>query len=260
MTDTSLERYLDYILAHQTRLTIGPSGQLIIGSAEAERYIKDCSSYEIFTIEPDLSLIWLSSLPKAHEHLDLRAHLETLNERSYRRVARAQQLLHWRKKHRFCGACAHPLEFDEADHALHCTQCGNRVYPRISPCIIVLIEDGDRILLAHNTRFTTNRFSTLAGFVEAGETAEEAVAREIKEEVGVDVGKLRYFKSQAWPFPDSLMLAFFAEYQSGEIVPDGIEISEGRWFRVEDLESVELPPPFAISRQLIDDWVKRHSG
>jgi NAD+ diphosphatase len=142
---------------------------------------------------------------------------------------------------------------------LICPSCTHHAYPRISPCIITLVEDGDRILLAHNARFDENRFSTLAGFVEAGESVEQAVAREIKEEVGVDIGEFRYFKSQAWPFPDSLMLAFFAQYQGGELQPDGVEITEARWFTRDELNSVTLPPKFSISRQLIDDWVNRSS-
>ncbi len=247
-----------YLIACKNRLFTDKRQQLLLsGSAIETAGVNIASDAEKLPIQVNLTLLILSSVPERFEPLDLREHLATLSESDYQSIARAQHLLHWRTSNRFCGVCANELALDTTEFSLACQNCDNRQYPRISPCIIVLVEDGDRLLLAHNVRFPDNRFSTLAGFIEAGETAEQAVAREIKEEVGIEVSGIRYFKSQTWPFPDSLMLAFFADYAGGEIQPDGVEVSEGRWFRVEQLNEVSLPPEFAISRQLIDDWVRR---
>lgn len=251
-----------YLLAYNNRL-LTDNDQVIFHSLESvAEHVGYQSPLETLIVESSVKLLRLSRMPAKLEPVDLRASLELLNEEEYRWISRGQQLLHWRLQHQHCGRCGEAMEQDQEEMALVCTgeHCRNRVYPRISPCIIVLVEDGDRALLAHNSRFPSNRYSTLAGFVEAGETVERAVAREIREEVGVEVDGLRYFKSQAWPFPDSLMLAFHAQYAGGAIEPDGIEISDARWFRVEDLASVELPPEFSISRQLIEDWVLRQQS
>lgn len=250
---------MKYFLSHDNRLLKQAQGAYLFAASEVEQHLCNHRHEEILLVDESLYVIRLNSKPEGYEALDLRAAMEELDAEGYRQTSRAQQLINWRTRNRYCGACGQPNLLDQSDLALVCSACANRNYPRISPCIIVLVEDGDRILLAHNVRFTENRFSTLAGFVEAGESVERAVAREIFEEVGVEVDRLRYFSSQAWPFPDSLMLAFFAEYQGGEIRPDGIEISAARWFRLGDLDAVTLPPPFAISRQLIDDWVARQT-
>jgi NAD+ diphosphatase len=139
--------------------------------------------------------------------------------------------------------------------ARRCPRCKVALYPRLSPAIIVLVERGETALLGRNARFPGVMYSTLAGFVEAGETLEEAVAREVREESGIEVRDVRYYGSQPWPFPDSLMIGFTAQYASGEITPDPAEISDAGWFAADALPPV--PPRLSIARQLIDAWVRR---
>lgn len=176
------------------------------------------------------------------------------DEEMYSLLSRAAQIATWHNNHRFCSRCATPLTLHHQDLALACGECGLVQYPRISPCIIVLVRNGDRCLLAHAAHFDENRFSTLAGFIEAGETAENAVAREVMEEVGIRVGNVSYHCSQSWPFPHSLMLGFYADYEAGEIKPDGVEITDARWFSKDDLASINIPPPFTIARKLLDHY------
>lgn len=136
-----------------------------------------------------------------------------------------------------------------------CDDCGIHAYPRLSPSIIVLIHKGSQVLLARNQRFPKGMYSTLAGFVEPGESIEETLVREVKEEVGVNVHRLRYQGSQSWPFPNSLMLGFHAEYESGDIVLQEDEIADARWFDCDALP--DIPGNVAISRWLIDAWLER---
>ncbi|BBB30114.1 NAD(+) diphosphatase [Neptunomonas japonica] len=176
------------------------------------------------------------------------------DEQEYVTLSRAAQLVTWHNEHRFCGRCGHQMKHHAVDLAKHCESCALVQYPRISPCIIVLVVDGDRCILARSPRFKPGVFSTLAGFIEAGETAESAVHREIKEEVGVDVKNVRYVESQSWPFPHSLMLGFFADYAGGELIPDGVEIEEANWYHRDAMP--DLPPSFAISSTLIGHFLK----
>jgi NAD+ diphosphatase len=138
---------------------------------------------------------------------------------------------------------------------MRCEPCGAVNYPRISPCIIVLVTRGEELLLARNARFPRPFYSTLAGFIEAGENAEECLRREVREEVGVEVGAVSYFRSQSWPFPNQLMLGFFAEYSAGDIVCEPGEIADARWFHYSALPQV--PPESSISGQLIRDYSNR---
>ena len=138
-----------------------------------------------------------------------------------------------------------------------CKPCASMVYPRISPCIIVLVTRGEELLLARNANFPTKMYSTLAGFIEAGETAEECLVREVKEEVGVDVGNIRYFNSQSWPFPNQLMLGFFADYEAGDIVCEDDEIAEAYWFKPDKLPTI--PPIHSISGQLIQHHLDQYT-
>jgi len=165
-------------------------------------------------------------------------------------LSRGIEILHWDSINRFCGRCGQPMKNHGTEPAKQCGSCGNIVYPRISPAIIVLIKKDDTILLAHNDRFPESLYSCVAGFVDPGENLEEAAAREIKEEVGLSVKNIRYFHSQSWPFPNTLMIGFTADYAGGEITPDGIEITDARWFSREELP--QLPMKGSISRKLID--------
>ena len=165
-------------------------------------------------------------------------------------AGRASQLMDWRKNHRYCGRCATPTMMKTTEFAMACPNCGLLAYPRISPAVMVLIGRGDELLLARSPHFKPGIFSALAGFVEAGETLEQCAVREVREEVGIEISNLRYFRSQPWPFPDSLMLAFFADYAGGEITPDPSEIEAAGWFSRSALPP--LPDQASIARHLIE--------
>lgn len=156
----------------------------------------------------------------------------------------AQQLLAWLSEHRFCGRCGKPLHAHPKERALWCIACQHTLYPRINPCVIVLVCRGNQVLLARHRRAQADIFSCLAGFVEPGETPEQTVHREVHEEVGIRVTNLRYVKSQSWPFPSQLMLGFFADYLDGEVRVDGHEIEAADWFDVRALPRV---PSAAVS-------------
>jgi NAD+ diphosphatase len=187
------------------------------------------------------------------EFANLRANLGNIDSTLFNLAGRALQLCTWYQTHRFCGQCGVATVEDDSDRSLVCPDCKLHFYPRLSPSIIVLVHRGDEVLLARNHMFPEGLFSTLAGFVEPGETIEETVRREVREEVGITVGKLEYRGSQPWPFPNSLMLGFHAEYESGEFVLQEDEIAEAHWFPVTDLPLI--PGKFAISRWLIDDYL-----
>ncbi|MEC5163438.1 MULTISPECIES: NAD(+) diphosphatase [unclassified Janthinobacterium] len=166
-------------------------------------------------------------------------------------AGRANQIVEWARTHRYCGACATPMALAPGERCYQCPACGMAAYPRISPAMMVLIRKGDAVLLALHTASPSKRYSPLAGFLEAGESIEEAVHREVMEEVGLRVHNLEYFMSQSWPFPHSLMIAFTADYLDGEIRVDEDEIAEARWFGPVD-EWPESPSAVSISALLVD--------
>ena len=186
--------------------------------------------------------------------LPLRQAMGSLPIDSLKPAIKAAALLNWLEGALRCGACGTPLEDDRESSGRRCPACGRMHFPRISPAIIVLIRKDDRALLAHNARFPGGRFGLIAGFVEAGESLEETVAREVREEAGIEIAELRYLRSQPWPFPDSLMFAFTARWASGEARPDGEEIVELRWCRGNELPSV--PPSGSVARWLIDEFAR----
>ena len=170
--------------------------------------------------------------------------------------SRSLQLSEWRRNNQFCGVCGTKLKMHETERAMFC-DCNNvLVYPRISPCIIVLVTKGEELLLAHNKNFPGTFYSTLAGFIEAGESAESAIHREIYEEVKVKVQNIKYFGSQSWPFPSQLMLGYHADYLEGEITPDGEEIDLADWFHYKDLPNVPTGN-ISISGQLIESYLEK---
>lgn len=197
-------------------------------------------------------------LPERTAVIGLRRAWSRLGEADFRRAGRAVQIVAWDRGHQFCGRCGGPTERVAGETSRRCPRCEVTFYPRISPAVIVLVTRGDAALLGRNARFPAPMYSTLAGFVEAGETLEEAVAREIREEAGIEVRNVRYFGSQPWPFPDSLMIAFTAEHASGEARPDPAELSDLGWFTADALPMV--PPRLSIARAMIDDWVRRMGG
>ena len=170
--------------------------------------------------------------------------------------SRSLQLSEWIRNNQFCGVCGTKMKMHETERAMFC-ECNNvLVYPRISPCIIVLVTKGEELLLAHNKNFPGTFYSTLAGFIEAGESAESAIHREIFEEVKVRVQNIKYFGSQSWPFPSQLMLGYHAEYLEGEITPDGEEIDLADWFHYKDLPNVPTGN-ISISGQLIESYLEK---
>ncbi|NTV72207.1 MAG: NAD(+) diphosphatase [Azonexaceae bacterium] len=184
------------------------------------------------------------------EATPLRAIFSIAGPDTFALAGRATQLLDWQANHRFCGKCGTPTTQKTGELAMHCPACGLLAYPRISPAVMVLVRDGDKLLLGRSPHFKPGVFSALAGFVEPGETLEECAAREVREEVGVEIANLRYFHSQPWPFPNSLMVAFFADYAGGTITPDPNEIEAAAWFSPDALPI--LPEPISISRRLIE--------
>jgi NAD+ diphosphatase len=172
-------------------------------------------------------------------------------------VAHAVGLLNWHRRHRFCANCGAPTAAREAGHVRVCPVCGTQHHPRTDPVVIMLVVDGDRALLGRQAPWPTGRYSALAGFVEPGESLEEAVAREVREEAGVRVADVRYRSSQPWPFPTSLMLGFSARWAGGEAAVRDGELEDVGWFTRDAIVSgdVLLPPPTAIARRLIDEWL-----
>lgn len=183
----------------------------------------------------------------------LRATWGLLDEPLFRMAGRAVQLVDWDRTHRFCGACGTPTTARAGERARECPGCGLLAYPRLSPAVIMLVRDGDRLLLGRHAGMAPGMYSTLAGFVEPGESLEEAVAREVREETGVEVRDVRYFGSQPWPFPNSLMVGFTAEYAGGELVVDRAELEDAAWFEPDALPAI--PPKLSIARQLIDAFL-----
>lgn len=191
---------------------------------------------------------------------DLRAVAGALPAADAAVLALARGLLHWRSRHRFCGVCGGACAARSAGHVLHCAACDSSHFPRTDPAVIMLVHAGDRALLGRSSRFPAAMYSALAGFVEPGESLEEAVAREVIEEAGVQVGRVHYHSSQPWPFPASIMLGFYAEALSEEITIDTNELEDARWFaraqiRDHQAHGFDLPRPDSIARRLIDDWV-----
>lgn len=193
------------------------------------------------------------------ESVELPAHMTTMATReillagsfdSFAPLGRASQVAQWVADHRFCGRCGSDMQPARQQLMLECTACQHHVYPRINPCVIVLITRGDQVLLASHHRHGKAFYSCLAGFVEAGESAEEAVHREVMEEVGIEIENLRYLGSQPWPFPSQLMFGFYADYKSGEIDADENEIEDAVWFDISDLPFVPNPD-ISIAGRLI---------
>ena len=196
------------------------------------------------------------AIADSFEWIDLREVWHRWGEEIYTRAGVAYQYMNWLRNSRFCSRCAAAMSPRTEDKGLVCSECGRVVYAPLHPAIIVAVERDGKLLLAHNTRMPVKRYSVLAGFVEPGESLEQTVAREIMEEVGIEVEDVRYFGSQSWPFPCSLMLGFTARWKSGELRPDGTELNDAGWFAPDEFP--EIPPSISISRKLIDDFTSRH--
>ena len=197
-----------------------------------------------------------ATVPTGMELIGLRQLFGRVEDAVFWTAARAVQIVAWDRDHQFCGRCGRPTLPRPTERARECQPCGLLFFPRLPPAVIILIERGDEVLLQRSDRLPPGVYSVVAGFVEAGETLEEAAAREIEEEVGIRVKNLRYFGSQPWPFPNSLMLAFTAEYAGGELHIDDREIQDARWFRADAMP--QIPGPISVSRELIDWFLAKH--
>lgn len=226
---------------------------------ELAEYEKQHQSLVMSSVYGKHYLIDLHHIDFEHEHyelMSLRELLGILSAQDFQFIAQAWQYALFLRTHRYCGRCGVGLRKVSWEMAMHCDKCSHRVYPRVSPCIIVAIHNDSKILLAQGARQKGAGFySTLAGFVESAESLEQAVHREVMEEVGVRVKDIEYFDSQPWPFPHSLMVGYIARHDGGDIKVDGKEIHDAQWFDIDDLPTT--PPKLSIAGHLIEETLRR---
>lgn len=209
-------------------------------------YIGLYGEYDCFSI----SLKELPELEEKYELVDVKEiTILTGDPALFILAGAANHILHWSSMNQYCGCCGHKTMDKVDERAKICPNCGNVIYPRISPATITAIFKGDQILLAHNRNFRKDLHSLIAGYVEPGETLEQCVEREIREEVGIKVKNIKYFSSQPWSFPDSLMMAFTAEYESGDITVDNCEITDAAWYKADNLP--EIPSIDSVAGRMI---------
>ena len=223
---------------------------LVINSQHFMGYLDRVACWAVDVEKPTDTATW--------QWQGLRSLLGIVNEEYFLLAGRALQVVQWHLDHQFCGRCGRPTVSNDDERAKVCHQCEIHFYPRLSPCVIVLITRGDECLLAQHARSKQAIYTALAGFVEAGERLEDTIHREILEEVGVAVHSPRYFHSQPWPFPHQLMLGFHAEYASGDIQIDNDEIVDARWWRYDQLPQV--PPIATLAGQLITHFVQQQTN
>ena len=244
------DKLLVYLDGDTARLPQGDDFAALGLPIKAQHYLGTAGATHYYAVE-----LTKSNTPKEMSFKGLRDLFEFIDEAHFQLGARAVQIVAWNRTHQFCSQCGTPTQAHPRDRARICPDCGLQFFPRLSPAIIVLVEKGGELLLARSPRFPPGRYSVLAGFVEPGETLEEAVAREVREEVNIQVDNIRYFGSQSWPFPNSLMLGFTASYAGGEIGIDEDEIVDANWYSPDNLP--ELPPTISIARQLIDAFLAK---
>lgn len=217
----------------------------------AKYYLGKLDGCDCYCLETDDK----TTVPEGMLFKKFRSLLGRIDEEIFMLAGRAYQILNWDKKNQYCGSCGSENEMKHDERAKICPKCSNIIYPKISPAVIVAIIKDNEILLAHAKYFKENLYSLIAGFVEPGETFEDCVQREVFEEVGIKVKNLKYFGSQPWPFPDSLMVGFTAEYESGKISVDGNEITSAGWYTKESLPDV--PNNSSIAGKIIN-WFCKH--
>lgn len=198
-----------------------------------------------------------AALPEGYSLHERRGLWQIFNEAEFFHIGKAYHICEWQRTNRFCGSCGAAAHLDEREWGMRCSSCGEIVFPVIAPAVIVAVEKEGKLLMGHGANFPSGRFSVLAGFVEPGESLEEAAAREVYEESRIRVKNIRYYDSQPWPFPRSLMVGFTADWLDGEIEVDNTEILEARWFSPGELP--EIPTGVSISRRLIDNFVRRNT-
>jgi NAD+ diphosphatase len=242
-----------YVITGQALCVVGDPPRVPVGSAGPDWLVlghrgeEPCFARALGEGEPP---------PAGTSVIPLRQLFGALDDEDFGIAGRALALTAWDRDHRWCGRCGAPTERSGSERVRQCTACGHGAYPRLSPAVIALIERDGRALLARNARTRMPFFSTLAGFVEVGETLEEAVVREVREEAGIAIRDVRYFGSQPWPLTGSLMIGFTAHWASGELAPAPEELAEAGWFAPDALP--RLPGRLSIARALIDDFVRRH--
>ena len=194
--------------------------------------------------------------PEPFEFIPMKQHLSThSSHENLSKLALGWQVIDWYEQHQFCGGCGSPCTLHPTERAMICQGCHQHYFPRISPCVLVMVLKDDKILLANNANFPPDRYSHVAGFMEPAETPEETAKREVMEEVGIKIKNVRYFMSQPWPFPRQLMLGFIADYDSGELSPDGVEILDAQWFDRNHFPKV-VPSAHTLSGQLLSHYYK----
>jgi NAD+ diphosphatase len=218
-----------------------------------QHYLGRLGRYDSLTVEVPKDV----SPPSEMSFEGLRPIYGLMGEMFFSLAGRALQIVDWDRTNEFCGRCGGKTRTHLTERAKECLQCGLLHFPRLAPAIIVLIQRGGEVLLARGRRFETPIYSTIAGFVEPGETLEEAVVREVKEESGITVKDVRYFGSQPWPFPHSLMVGFTANYASGEITLSDGENVDVRWFKADNLP--QIPSKLSIARRLIDWFLEKQA-
>ena len=249
----SAKAYL--VFSPSRQVLVGPTGPILTAwdseiSLGATTLVGHVGEHDLYVGQ------WTKDVPAGYAWRDLRATIRSsADDHEFIALSAGIQRLEFLLDHRFCGRCGHATELNPGDSGIRCgnTECRAIHYPRIAPSVIVLVTRGDQCLLARSPRFEPGMYSTLAGFIEAGESAEHAIRREIREEVGIEVKNPTYFGTQSWPFKHSLMMGYFAEYASGDIEVDGVEIVDANWYRRESLP--QLPLRASISRALIDTWL-----
>ncbi len=189
--------------------------------------------------------------------LEMRSFMARLSLDEMAALIRGHELQHWWRRRQYCGVCGGKNQLSENEIAMICPNCGEVFYPEISIAVITAIVRGDEILLAHNNNFVADMYGLISGFVEIGENMEQAVSREIKEEIGVSVKNIRYFSSQCWPYPSVLMAGFWADYDDGVVAPDKVEISDAKFYRYDNLPLI--PKVGSIARRIIDEFVRERT-
>ena len=235
---------------HAATLALPPDELVLLGRSEDRVY------FAVEVSDPNPLQAVVDDGPARFEDLRVAGGVLPANEAGVLAYARA--MLHWRRRHRFCGACGAATRSASAGHVMQCTReaCGIDHFPRLDPAIIVLITDGERALLGRQAAWPAGRYSTIAGFVEPGESLEDAVVREALEETGVDVTDCEYHSSQPWPFPSSLMIGFTARAAADAVPRADEELEDVRWFTRAEIAggAVGVPPPLSVSYRLVEHW------
>ena len=216
--------------------------------------MEDGTQVKAFKVDSPLSLVMTDDqlCDDGYDFISLRQSFYHLSLQLYLMAGKCRELLYWDQNTKFCGVCGAPMKMS-TDISKRCSECGKEVWPQLAIAIIVLINRGDEALLVHARNFKGDFYGLVAGFVETGETLEEAVHREVSEETGLSIDNIRYFGSQPWPYPSGLMVGFNADYVSGDVHLQKSELSKGSWFRYDNLP--RIPQRLSIARKLIDNWL-----